>query len=50
MLMDLSKNQALAMTEQAIGGETYLFIENGGFSNRQKEGWKPTLMVLQKTN
>jgi len=49
MLMDLSKNQALAIIPKRIAGETYLFVENGGFSNRNKEDWKPMFMVLKKS-
>ncbi len=46
-LMDLTRNQALKMTPTSIDGIEYLFIESGGFSTRNKPGWKPALYVLK---
>jgi hypothetical protein len=48
VLMDLTKNQALKMTLKAIGRNDYLFVEAGGFSTRNKPGWKPVLYVLKR--
>ena len=48
ILMDLNKYQALKMTSKSIDGKEYLFIEAGGFSTRNKPGWKPQLFVMQK--
>jgi len=47
-LMDLNKYQALKMQAKKIGGSEYLFIESGGFSTRNKPGWKSKLYVLKK--
>ncbi len=48
MLMDLNKFQALKMQARKVSGVEYLFIEAGGFSTRNKPGWKPKLYVLKK--
>jgi hypothetical protein len=45
-LMDLSKYQALKMKTKSIDGTTYLFVEVGGFSERNKPGWKSAWNVL----
>lgn len=37
-LLDIECYQALRMKPKMIGGTDYLFIEAGGFNNRQKEG------------
>jgi len=47
-LMDLEKFQALKMQLKTINGKDYLFIENGGFSNRNKPGWKTTWTVMSR--
>ncbi len=47
-LMDLNKYQALLMSTKKLGDEEYLFIEAGGFSTRQKPGWKPVWFVLKR--
>jgi hypothetical protein len=47
-LMDLTRYQALGMQVKEIAGTDYLFIESGGFSTRQKPGWKPTWLVLAR--
>jgi hypothetical protein len=36
------------MTPTSIDGIEYLFIESGGFSTRNKPGWKPALYVLKR--
>jgi hypothetical protein len=47
-LMDLTRYQALKMELRPIGGTDYLFIETGGFSERQKPGWKSGWLVLTR--
>ncbi len=48
ILMDLNKFQALKMQAKKIDGSEYLFVENGGFSTRNKPGWKSKLYVLKR--
>lgn len=48
VLMDLDRYQALKMHVNQIDDEEYLFIEVGGFSTRQKPGWKSAWFVLKK--
>jgi hypothetical protein len=48
-LMDLNRYQALKMTPKTLDGSEYLFIEAGGFSTRNKLGWKSKLYVLSRT-
>ncbi len=48
ILMDLDKFQALKMQAKTIDGSEYLFVEAGGFSTRNKPGWKSKLYVLKK--
>jgi hypothetical protein len=43
-LMDLETRQALKTT----GKDEYLFIEAGGFSEKNPLGWKSSLIVLKK--
>jgi hypothetical protein len=47
-LMDLTRYQALKMTVKSIGGSDYLFVEAGGFSTRNKPGWKTPLYVMKR--
>jgi hypothetical protein len=47
-LMDLSRYQALKMTFKTLGGSDYLFIEAGGFSEKNAEGWKSPRYVLKR--
>jgi hypothetical protein len=47
-LMDLDGFQALKMMPKTIGGSEYLFIEAGGFSDKNPVGWKSPLLVLKK--
>lgn len=47
-LMDLDKYQALEMTVEKVGERDFLFIETGGFSTRNKPGWKPKWLVLSR--
>lgn len=49
IVMDLSKYQALKITPKSIAGSDYLFIEVGGFSTRNKPGWKSQLIVLKRS-
>ncbi len=47
-LMDLTNYQALRMQAKTVEGAPYLFVESGGFSTRQKPGWKSSWLVLGK--
>ena len=47
-LMDLDRFQALKMTVKTIGAADYLFIEAGGFSDKNPVGWKSPLIVLKR--
>ena len=47
-LMDLARNQALKMTVKRVGDDDYLFVEAGGFSTRQREGWKTPYYVMKR--
>ena len=48
VLMDLDRYQALKMQVRQVDDEEYLFVEVGGFSARQKSGWKSAWFVLKK--
>ena len=48
MLMDLTRYEALRMEVRQIDGQEYLFVEVGGFSNRQKPGWTSPWYVLER--
>lgn len=48
VLMDLTKYEALRMQVKSIAGGEYLFIETGGFSNRNKPDWTSPWLVLQR--
>jgi hypothetical protein len=47
--MDLNRYQALKMTPKTIGGSEYLFIEAGGFSDKNPAGWKSPLIVMKRS-
>lgn len=47
-LMDLDRFQALKMTSKSIGESDCLFIESGGFSDRNPAGWKSPLIVMKR--
>ncbi|MDP6524096.1 MAG: hypothetical protein QGI24_04460 [Kiritimatiellia bacterium] len=47
-LMDLDRYQALRMTLQRVCDDDYLFVEAGGFSERNKEDWKSPLLVMKR--
>jgi len=47
-LMDLDRYQALKMIAKTIGGSDYLFVEAGGFSNRNKPGWQSPWYVMKR--
>ncbi|MFK7789236.1 MAG: DUF6288 domain-containing protein [Phycisphaeraceae bacterium] len=47
-LLDLKGYQALKMRVKSIAGGEYLFIESGGFSNRNKPDWTSPLLILQR--
>jgi hypothetical protein len=48
-LMDLELRQALNITPKKIDGTDYLFIEAGGFSDKNPKGWKPPLIVMKRS-
>ena len=48
MLMDLSRYQALRMTLKPIGGTDYLFVEAGGFSDKNPVEWQSPLIVMKR--
>ena len=48
VLMDLNRYQALKMTVKTIGGSDYLFVEAGGFSTRNPNGWHSPLCVMKR--
>ena len=50
MLMDLNRYQALRMMPMTLDGNDYLFVESGGFNERNKPGWKSKLYVLRRTS
>lgn len=47
-LMDLNKRQMLKITPRTIDGSDYLFIEAGGFSEKNPPTWQSPLMVLKR--
>ena len=47
MLMDLNRYQALEMKRADVGGQTYLFIERGGFDKKRPDDWRSPWLVLQ---
>jgi hypothetical protein len=48
-LLDLERFQALKMTPKTIGATDYLFIEAGGFSDKNPAGWKSPLFVMKRS-
>lgn len=50
VLMDLNRYQALRMELMQVDGEDYLFVEAGGFSQRNKPEWKSPWFVLERAN
>ena len=47
-LMDLDRYQAQKMAINTLGGHDYLFVEAGGFSEKNPVGWRPKLYVLER--
>ncbi len=47
-LMDLRKNEALAMRVESRQGSDYLFIESGGFQTKNGNSWKSPWFVLKR--
>jgi len=47
-LMDLDRYEALRMTVKKIAGTDYLFVEAGGFSTRNKPGWRSPWCVMKR--
>jgi len=48
LLLNLDSNEALKMTVRTLGGEKYLFIEAGGFSEKSGASWKTPLVVMRR--
>lgn len=48
LLLDLKSYEALKIQIKSIADGEYLFIETGGFSNRQKPEWTSPWLVLQR--
>jgi hypothetical protein len=48
-LMDLTKFQALKMQARKIDGVECLFVEKGGFSTRNKPGWKCQWYIMKRS-
>jgi hypothetical protein len=47
-LLDLDRFQALKLTPRTLAGSDYLFIESGGFSDKNPVGWKSPLIVMKR--
>ncbi len=47
-LMDLTRYEALKMQVSTIAGQEYLFIEAGGFNNRNPVGWQSSWYVMKR--
>jgi hypothetical protein len=47
-LIDLNRNQMLLMEGKSIDGQTYLFIEAGGFTTGKPTDWHPGYYVLKQ--
>jgi hypothetical protein len=47
-LMDLELRQALKITPKKIDGTDFLFIEAGGFNDKNPAGWKSPLVVMKR--
>lgn len=47
-LIDLDRNQMLLMKGKSLDGQTYLFIEAGGFSSGKPADWHPGWYVLKQ--
>jgi hypothetical protein len=48
LLLDLQRHQVLKITPRTVAGNDYLFIEAGGFSEKNPVGWKAPLVVLKR--
>ncbi len=48
ILMDLERFQALKMSLKSVENADYLFIESGGFSDKNTVGWKSPLVVMKR--
>lgn len=47
-VMDLDTYQALKMTLKTVDGNAYLFVEEGGFSDRHPAGWTVPWIVMKR--
>ena len=48
VLMNLERNEALKMILRQVAGAECLFVEAGGFSEKNPFGWKPAWLVLKR--
>ena len=48
ILMDLENSSALKISSRVIDGSDYLFIESGGFSQKNPPNWQSSLMVMKR--
>jgi hypothetical protein len=49
-LMNLNKYEARKMQVKKVDGNVYLFVESGGFSNRNPADWKSPWTVMRRAN
>lgn len=48
-LMDLAKKQAQQMELKKVGGKEFLFVESGGFNQKNPEDWNTTYYVMKRS-
>jgi len=48
ILMDLERSQALKMVTKTVDGKDYLFVEAGGFAEKNGPDWKSPLCVMKR--
>ena len=47
-LMDLERYQALKIVPRTIDGNAYLFVESGGFRDKNPAGWESSWLVMKR--
>jgi hypothetical protein len=47
-VLDLERYEALGMELRTVGGQEFLFVEAGGYSERHKPGWQTTWRVFAR--
>jgi hypothetical protein len=47
-LLDLDRYQALRMETRTVAGKKFLFVESGGFNERNKPGWTSPWLVFEQ--